>query len=134
MPRFNDSFLAPLKATMLHRLPECVFTADDIIALSWKGLITPQIQTWEDNFRRRYVTTEQREAFLRAEKTDEKVRGRGNLMRKLHRHSLGFNQFSTPRGLVGPKGGKLMHQLHRHSLDSKNFSNPSDFETSYLMI
>ena len=77
MPRFDESFLTPLKAIMLKRLPGCVFTAEDVLELNGKGLVKAQIESWEDNFRRRHVTTEERETFLRAEKTDEKVRGDG---------------------------------------------------------
>ena len=65
MPRFQDEHVAALKTVMLKRVPECLFTAEDVEQLVKEtGLNYAQINEWAKNFRFR-VEVDQREKHLK---------------------------------------------------------------------
>ena len=65
MPRFQDEHVAALKAVMLKRVPECLFTAEDVEQLIKEtGLNHAQILEWARHFRFR-VEADQREIYLK---------------------------------------------------------------------
>ena len=71
MPRFEDAHIACLRRTMATRLPDCLFTREDVQAIvADTGLGEAQIDQWAKHFRARYEP-EQREEFLRSEKDSE---------------------------------------------------------------
>ena len=79
MPRFDDACVPLLKTVMLQRVPECCFLPEDVALItSQTGLSAAQVERWGMNIRFRYTTFEEREAYLRKDKDDAKVRpGRG---------------------------------------------------------
>ena len=73
MPRFDDSFVPLLKSTLLQRMPDCLFTSEDVDMITREtGLSASQIQRWAKNIRYRHVTLEERDDYL-SKDTDEKV-------------------------------------------------------------
>ena len=73
MPRFDESHVACLKRTMLPRAPECLFTKEDVLAITQEtGLSPAQISCWADHFRFR-VPTKDRAASLSSEVSNEQV-------------------------------------------------------------
>ena len=73
MPRFEDAHVAALKRAMLPRLPGCLYAEEDYARLvAESGLNEIQIEHWAEHFRYR-TPVEEREAFLRAEGSPEKV-------------------------------------------------------------
>ena len=85
MPRFDDACVPLLKTVMLQRVPECCFLPEDVALItSQTGLSAAQVERWGMNIRFRYTTFEEREAYLRKDKDDAKVRpGMGKLFHKL---------------------------------------------------
>jgi len=74
MPRFQDEHVAALKRAMLKRVPECLFTPEDVEQITEEtGLNHAQIQCWGENLRYR-LKAEDREGFLRSDGSSEKVR------------------------------------------------------------
>ena len=64
MPRFLEPHAYCLKKTMLKRVPECVFTSDDVEAITRETNLSPaQIKSWEDHLRFRIPAME-RAAYL----------------------------------------------------------------------
>jgi hypothetical protein len=73
-PRFLNEHVIPLKQRLLLRVPECLFTAEDVEQLQKDtGLEAPQIKKYADNVRSR-VLPEKRQTFLSEPEQDvEKV-------------------------------------------------------------
>jgi len=64
MPRFENSFVSSIMTTMLPRVPDCLFTSEDLRRImSETSLDEAQIQQWGKNFRAR-VAPEEREKVL----------------------------------------------------------------------
>ena len=75
MPRFDDACVPLLKTVMLQRVPECCFLPEDVELITGQtGVGAAQVLRWAKNVRYYYPSFEEREAYLRAEKTEEKVR------------------------------------------------------------
>jgi len=59
MPRFQDAHVLLLRSTIKLRLPECLFTEEDIESIiSDTGLDAAQIQQWGRNYRLRVPVEE----------------------------------------------------------------------------
>lgn len=72
MPRFDDSHINVIRRVLLPRIPECLFTAEDIERItSETGLDVAQILQWGKNFRLRYPPAD-REKVL-SNPVDDKV-------------------------------------------------------------
>ena len=72
MTRFENAHIAFIKRTMLPRVPDCLFTTDDIESIANETkLDDDQIQQWGKNFRARFGPDE-REKVLH-ESNREKV-------------------------------------------------------------
>jgi len=73
MSQFTEETVAELKKAMLARMPECLYTAEDYVALTTKtGLNHAQIEQWAKNMRFRYGQ-EDRERWLQTNELAEKV-------------------------------------------------------------
>jgi len=71
MPRFQDEHVSTLKRVMLKRVPECLFTPEDVDLIAEEtGLNSAQIMEWAKNFRFRF-SLEERENNLKEQKKME---------------------------------------------------------------
>jgi len=67
MPRFQDEHVAALKRVMLKRVPECLFTPEDVEQIEGEtGLNHAQILEWAHHFRFR-VAEDDREKNLKGQ-------------------------------------------------------------------
>ena len=65
MPHFENSFVAIIMKTMLPRVPDCLFTVEDVRHItSETSLDEAQIQQWGKHFRAR-IAPQEREKVLR---------------------------------------------------------------------
>ena len=64
MPRIENAHVAFIKRTLLPRLPECLFTKEDIQLIAHEtSLEEGQIQQWGRNFSQRFAPEDREKAL-----------------------------------------------------------------------
>ena len=76
MPRFSNAIISVLKRSMLGRLPQCSFTAEDVKKIAAETGLEPKVVShWAETLRWRFSSAApgDLDVFLRAGCGDEQV-------------------------------------------------------------
>ena len=74
-PRLDPDHVKIMKQTLLQRLPQCVFTEDDVAAVvQATGLMSQQVLVYAKNLRARLATAEERHKELEREEDAELIK------------------------------------------------------------
>ena len=73
-PRLDPDHVKIMKQTLLQRLPQCVFTEDDVAAVvQATGLMSQQVLKYADNLRARNAAEEERRKELERDEDAEVI-------------------------------------------------------------